>query len=362
MRLSSKEVSGTGSPSGPADLEIEDLSVRFGTHEVVSGVELRVAPGEVLAVLGPSGCGKSTLLRAVAGLEPIASGRIRCSGRDLAAVPTHKRGFALMFQDGQLFDHLSVAGNIGYPMRLRRRPAAEIRTRIAELLELVGLAGYADREPATLSGGERQRVALARALAVRPRLLLLDEPLSALDAGLRERLAEELRAIIREQGLTAIFVTHDHEEAFAVADSMAVMRAGRIVQQGPIAQVWQHPADPVTAEFLGYARVLDGAAATALLRAAQVPVAAGGEPVVALRRSALRVSADGPLAGQVLSARSTPDLVRLEVAVPGLGTLDAVAPLPGSSALRTGSAPIEVGVGAAVRLQVDATRVALVGE
>lgn len=354
------------SASADPALQLEEVSVRFGAVEVVSGVNLSVARGEVLAVLGPSGCGKSTLLRAIAGLEPISSGRIVSAGRDLARVPTHKRGFALMFQDGQLFDHLSVGGNVAYPLKIRRRPRGEIRARVAELLELVGLADYADREPATLSGGERQRVALARALATEPRILLLDEPLSALDAGLRQRLAEELRTIIREAQVTAIFVTHDHEEAFAVADSMAVMRAGRLVQHGPIASVWQHPADPETAQFLGYARVLTGEQAAELLAAAGIPAPAGESVVplpVALRRSALRVAHDGPLRGTVLSARTTPDLIRLDVEVSGLGVLDAVAPLPGTRGLRTqdAAAAMEVGVGAEVRLAVDATRLAQIG-
>ncbi len=162
---------------------------------VVDEVSLDLPDGEVLAVLGPSGCGKSTLLRAVAGLEPLAAGSVAWDGADLAGVPTHKRGFALMFQDGQLFTHLTVARNVGYALRLRRAP--DIAARVEELLALVGLEGYADRLPATLSGGERQRVALARSLAVEPRLLLLDEPLSALDTGLRERLAGDLRGILR---------------------------------------------------------------------------------------------------------------------------------------------------------------------
>ena len=206
-------------------LELCDVSVSYDGQPAVVDVSLALPDGEVLAVLGPSGCGKSTLLRAVAGLEPADAGRIAWDGRDLAGVPTHKRGFALMFQDGQLFSHLTVARNVGYALRLRRAPRTA--ERVEELLELVGLAGYAARLPSTLSGGERQRVALARSLAVEPRLILLDEPLSALDAGLRERLAGDLREILRAAGTTALMVTHDHEEAFAVADRLAVMRDGQ---------------------------------------------------------------------------------------------------------------------------------------
>ena len=321
-----------GAPT-PA-LALDGVSVRYpdGDGEAappaVDDVDLAVAPGTVLAVLGPSGSGKSTLLRAVAGLEPLAAGRIRADGRDLEGVPTHKRGFALMFQDGQLFGHRTVAQNVGYALRLRRRPRAEIAARVDELLDLVGLAGFGDRLPGTLSGGERQRVALARALAVRPRLLLLDEPLSALDASLRGRLAEDLRGILTAAGTTTLMVTHDQDEAFTVADRIAVMRAGRIVQEGTLTEVWQRPADPETALFLGYAHVLSGDAA------ARVGAAVGASydgSSLALRRSALvALAADDPaatLAGTVISARATPERWRLTVEVGGLGTLDAVAPL-----------------------------------
>ena len=189
-----------------------------------------------------------------------------------------------MFQDGQLFDHQSVGRNVGYALRLRGVGRAAQRTRIGELLDLVGIPGYADRMPATLSGGERQRVALARSLAVDPRLLLLDEPLSALDRGLRERLAAELHDILRTAGTTALMVTHDHEEAFLVADAMAVMRDGVVVQQGSLEQVWRQPVDEWTARFLGYATVLTGAAAQRLRP---------GWDAIALRRSAIRLDPAG---------------------------------------------------------------------
>ena len=325
-------------------LEIRDATVRYGDTAAVDHVSLDLAAGRVLAVLGPSGCGKSTLLRAVAGLEPLASGSISWDGADLAGVPTHRRGFALMFQDGQLFGHLSVARNVAYALRLRRTPAARLAARVGELLDLVGLAGYDDRLPGTLSGGERQRVALARALAVEPRLILLDEPLSALDASLRERLAGDLRSILHAAGTTALLVTHDHEEAFALADRLAVMREGRVVQSGAIDEVWREPVDEDTALFLGYARVLREDAA------ARVLVAAGlrSAYALALRRSALVVDADGPLTARVEQARVTPEQVRLVVAVDGVGSLDAVAPL--------GS---RVSPGDTVALRVDVTRLAV---
>ncbi len=337
-------------------LQIDRVTVRYDEVEAVRDASVSVARGDLLAVLGPSGCGKSTLLRAVAGLEPLSGGDISFDGASLAGVPTHRRGFALMFQDGQLFSHLTVAGNIGYPLRLRRTPRPEASLRIEELLDLVGLSGYADREPATLSGGERQRVALARALAVEPRLLLLDEPLSALDGGLRERLAAELREILRRTGTTAVFVTHDHEEAFAMADQLAVMRAGRLVQEGPISEVWQHPIDAETALFLGYARVLTGEAARAVFDASDLRLGPSPTPGfgLALRRSALTVSRDGSLRGVVRAARATPDQIRLVVDVESIGELDAVA---GLAAGPNAPAPT---IGAEVVLAVDSTRLALV--
>ncbi len=325
-------------------LDVEGLTVAFGDTVAVAEVSLQLPQGQVLAVLGPSGCGKSTLLRALAGLEPPRAGRVRFAGEDLTGTPTHRRGFALMFQDGQLFGHLSVAGNVGYPLRLRHVPRRDRESRVAELLELVGLPGYAERSPATLSGGERQRVALARALAVRPRLLLLDEPLSALDRGLRERLATDLHDILRALGTTALLVTHDHEEAFAVADRLAVMRAGCLVQQGTLEEVWRNPADAETARFLGYAAVLEGA------RAATVLDDESAVAAVALRRSALRVGAPATLAGRVCSVRSTPDVARLTVEVAGVGVLDAVASL---------DQPVRIGE--EVPLVLDRSRVAVLG-
>lgn len=309
-------------------LTVSNASVSYDGTPAVRGASLEVPDGQLLAVLGPSGCGKSTLLRAVAGLESLVGGSVAWDGQDLARVPTHKRGFALMFQDGQLFGHLTVARNVGYALRLRRAP--DTAQRVEELLALVGLEGYAERLPATLSGGERQRVALARCLAVRPRLLLLDEPLSALDTGLRQRLAADLRRILTQEGLTALMVTHDHEEAFTVADRLAVMRAGEIVQQGAIDEVWRAPVDPETAVFLGYAQVLEGG--------------------LAVRRSAFRLDPHGDHAGTVVEARTTPEQVRLVVDVDGLGRVDAVAPLDQHPA-----------VGQPVRLTMDATRTARVG-
>ena len=325
-------------------LSVSGVSVRYGDTVAVDDVSLEVPTGAVVAVLGPSGCGKSSLLRVVAGLERPAAGRVAFDGRDLARVPTHRRGFALLFQDGQLFEHLTVGDNVGYPLRLRHTPRRERTERVAELLALVGLEGYAERLPVTLSGGERQRVALARALAVEPRLLLLDEPLSALDRGLRERLASDLHDILRATGVTALLVTHDQEEAFAVADRMAVMREGRVVQQGSLAEVWRTPVDAWAARFLGYAETLDGERAAALRRLA-APGATWS--AVALRRSAVRVDPEGPMTARVLEARLDPEHVRLQLEVEGVGPLPGVAS-PGHA----------VRLGEQVRLTLDPDRLA----
>jgi thiamine transport system ATP-binding protein len=325
-------------------LEVHQLSVSFGETVAVDDVSLRLPTGEVLAVLGPSGCGKSTLLRAIAGLERPSSGRVLFDGADVTRTPTHRRGFALMFQDGQLFPHLSVAANVAYPLRLRHVGGGAREERVAELLALVGLPGHGDRPPATLSGGEQQRVALARALAVRPRLLLLDEPLSALDRGLRERLAADLHDILRTAGTTALLVTHDHDEAFAVADRMAVMRGGRVVRSGTLEEVWRRPADAETARFLGYAEVVAGPAAAALLRSVDRP---GTSASLALRRSALRVDDGGRLEGTVVSARVSAEQARLVVDVAGAGRLPAVAGLG-----------VPLRAGERVRLSLDLSRAA----
>ena len=216
-----------------AGLQLRDVTVSYGRGAeagppAVADVSFDVAPGEIVALTGPSGCGKSTLLRAVAGLEPLAAGSVSWAGQDLARVPTHLRGFGLVFQDGQLFGHRSVAENIAYGLRVRRVPKAVRETRVAEMLRLIGLPDAGARAVTALSGGERQRVALARSLAPEPRLLLLDEPLSALDRELRDRLAAELAELLRETGTTAILVTHDEHEAETIADRALRMRAGVI--------------------------------------------------------------------------------------------------------------------------------------
>lgn len=216
---------------GFSGLAVRDVTVAYpdASAAAVRGVSLDVAGREVVALTGPSGCGKSTLLRAISGLEPLSSGSVSWGGEDLAGVPPHRRGFGLMFQDGQLFAHMSVARNIAYGLSAQRVPKAERAARVAELLELVGLPDYGGRAITELSGGERQRVALARSLAPKPRLLLLDEPLSALDRELRERLAVDVAALLRTTDTTAILVTHDLYEAETVADRVLKMSQGELL-------------------------------------------------------------------------------------------------------------------------------------
>jgi thiamine transport system ATP-binding protein len=240
-----------------AGLTLDDVTVRFGDVTAVDAVSLSIPRGEVFALLGPSGSGKSSLLRAIAGLEP-CTGDIAFDGESVLRMPPHKRRFALMFQDGQLFPHLDVAGNVGYALRIAgrvsiRRSAATrpaVAERVAELLELVGLAGFERRRVTDLSGGEQQRVALARSLAASPRVLLLDEPLSSLDRELRERLAGELHDILRAAGVTAILVTHDHDEAGVIADRVGILDAGRLMQVGTLPDLRSKPATERVARFL----------------------------------------------------------------------------------------------------------------
>jgi thiamine transport system ATP-binding protein len=232
-------------------LDISDVAVVLGGQRILDGVDLTVGAGETVALLGPSGSGKSTLLRAVAGLEPLESGRITFAGEDLAGVPSHRRNFGLMFQDGALFPHRDVRANVEFGLRMAGVPAAERAVRVDEALALVGLESLGDRRVAKLSGGEQQRVALARTLAPRPRLLMLDEPLGALDRLLHDRLVDDLRALLRDAALPTLVVTHDHDEARALADRVALLRDGRIVQHGPLAEIERAPRDEWVAAFLG---------------------------------------------------------------------------------------------------------------
>ncbi len=241
-------------------LELISITKSFNAARALDDVTLTMNPGEIVSLLGPSGCGKSTLLAIVAGLETPEIGEVRWADENLAGVPAHRRHFGLMFQDYALFPHRNVFDNVAFGLRMQGLPKAEIARQVREALALVNLTGFERRDVNTLSGGEAQRVALARALAPRPRLLMLDEPLGALDRTLRDQLLDELRALLRAQHIapSVLYVTHDQQEAFALADRVAVMHAGRIVQVGMPEDVYAHPASRFVAEFLGLKNIVRG--------------------------------------------------------------------------------------------------------
>jgi iron(III) transport system ATP-binding protein len=240
----------------PSFLKLEGIEKRFGTFTALKGVDLQIDQGEFVCFLGPSGCGKTTLLRIIAGLEPQSAGRIEQAGRDISRLPPSARDYGIVFQSYALFPNLSVADNVAYGLVNRKVPQAQARQRVEELVRLVGLPGSQDKYPSQLSGGQQQRIALARALATSPGLLLLDEPLSALDAIVRVHLRQEIRSLQRTLGVTTIMVTHDQEEALSVADRIVVMNHGVIEQVGTPEQVYREPASPFVADFVGRVNVL----------------------------------------------------------------------------------------------------------
>ncbi len=284
-------------------IELDSISKSYDRAPLLRDVSFGIPEGQVVCLLGPSGTGKTTLLRIIAGLETPESGRVLYQGRDLRDVPVNERGFGLMFQDLALFPHRTVAENVAFGLQMQHRPAAEIRARVAESLELVGLdpARFAKRDVNHLSGGEQQRVALARSLAPRPRFLMFDEPLGALDRILREQLVEDLRELLKRIGMTALYVTHDQEEAFVIADQLVIMREGTVAQMGTPVEVYRRPASAFVARFLGLSNLVpvqaitaDGeqlrvttAVGTFLLKGSD---AAGHHTIVLLRPTAVRAA------------------------------------------------------------------------
>lgn len=331
-----------GSASGDAAplLRIEGVSKRFGGFAAVDGVTLSIQRGEFFALLGGSGSGKSTLLRMLAGLIQPDAGRIVLDGQDMAGVPPHARPVNMMFQSYALFPHMNVAQNIAFGLRMDGAPKTLIRDRVAEMLALVRMEGFGDRKPAMLSGGQRARIALARALAKHPKLLLLDEPLSALDKNLRESMQFELRAIQDRTGTTFIIVTHDQEEAMTMASRLAVMDHGRLVQVGTPGEVYEFPNSRFIAEFLGSANILEGVVAAtgpegARIRAADgaidilsdapAPRPVGERVVVALRPERLAIArapegsgpGDNRLVGRVRDIAYSGDVFLYHVEIAG---------------------------------------------
>jgi thiamine transport system ATP-binding protein len=242
-------------------LEVTGVSKAFGAIPAVREVSLTAERGDLVCLLGPSGCGKSTLLRLIAGLEELDAGSVRFDGADLGGVAPFQRGFGLMFQDLALFPHMDVGGNVSFGLRMQKLPQGAIDKRVDELLELVGLSGYGKRKMDELSGGERQRVALARSLAPEPKLLMLDEPLGSLDRVLRESLQGQLRSILKAVGVTGIYVTHDKDEAFAIADTIVVMDRGVVVQAGAPEELYRAPTSELVARSLGMRNILPGSLA-----------------------------------------------------------------------------------------------------
>jgi iron(III) transport system ATP-binding protein len=290
---------------------IEDVTKRFGQLLAVDHVSLQIEPGELVTLLGPSGCGKTTILRIVAGLETATSGRVFIGEADVTPLPPNARDVTMMFQSYALFPHLSVFENVAYGLRVLRRPEAEIRQAVQEVLELVGMPGMEGRSPSALSGGQQQRVALARSLVLHPKVLLFDEPLSNLDAKLRKRMREEIRLLHQRLGITAIYVTHDQAEALAISDRIVVMDRGRISQIGTPLELYHAPANRFVAEFIGEANFLPATAISSAdgwtnlqigsqpLRVRSRPASPG--PVTALvRPEAIHIHVDGKgLAGTI---------------------------------------------------------------
>lgn len=286
---------------------LERVSKRFDGQTVVDDVSLAVGDGELFFLLGPSGCGKTTLLRCIAGFYVPDAGRIWIGEQDATRLPPHRRDTGMVFQSYALWPHLSVAENVAFGLRIRKRPAAEIRERVAAALALVHMSERAGQRPSQLSGGQQQRVALARALVIRPRCLLLDEPLSNLDAKLRWEMRGEIRRICKESGLTAIYVTHDQKEALSIADRIAVLQQGRVVQCAPPQEMYRQPANRFVAGFLGETNLLSGTVAECADGQSRVRTAAG----------VLTAAGDAGPAGRGVTLSVRPEAVRLGPAPAG---------------------------------------------
>jgi putative spermidine/putrescine transport system ATP-binding protein len=328
-----------------AYLELQNLHRDFGAVKALDGIEIELGEGEFLSLLGPSGCGKTTALRLVAGFDRPDAGRIVVDGKDLTTVPPNKRDMGMVFQAYSLFPNMTASQNVEYGLRIRGKEKADRRKRVDDLLELVGLGHAGDRYPHQLSGGMQQRVALARALAIEPRVLLLDEPLSALDAKVRVQLREEIRRIQLELGITTLYVTHDQEEALSVSDHVAVMYGGRIEQMGSPAEMYSAPATPFVAEFIGTMNRLEGTivdggvehAGTTLRIDAAQERARGERVLVLVRPETVEVSAAGTdggglntLVGSVVTQTFLGPVTRLKILGAGV---DVIADVPTQKAL-----------------------------
>jgi spermidine/putrescine transport system ATP-binding protein len=315
-----------GTVNGQELLRLEGIEKRFAHTQVLRGITLSVNSGEFITLLGSSGCGKTTTLRIIAGLEKADAGRVFLAGEDVSDLPPNKRDIHMVFQNFALFPHMNVAANIGYSLKLKGLSRDEIKKKVAEALEMVRLSGFEGRLPASLSGGERQRVAVARALINRPKVLLLDEPLGALDLQLRRQMQQELKRLQKQLGITFIHITHDQEEALSMSDRIAVMRGGRFEQIGSAAEVYDHPKTSYVAHFVGNANILHGTAEAAetagngetlvfahpaghiRIQNPGAPVVPGQRLTVAIRTEHITLeglAAESPHGGEGLDARVT---------------------------------------------------------
>jgi putative spermidine/putrescine transport system ATP-binding protein len=330
------------------EVRLENLKRTYGPVTALNDLSLTIAPGELVALLGPSGCGKTTALRLLAGLEQADGGRVLIDGSDVTGVPANKRDVGMVFQAYSLFPHMVAWENVAFGLQMRHVETAERKRRALEVLDLVGLGPYANRYATQMSGGQQQRVALARALAIQPKVLLLDEPLSALDAKVRSRLRDEIRRVQLEVGITTLFVTHDQEEALAIADRVGVMNAGHLEQLGPPTMVYTRPATPFVAEFVGLTNRLRGEVKSGVVdvRGTQLPLvqpdSPAGPAIALVRPEAVSLSADGataegPLVGNVIAVAFLGATSRITVDLGGGVTVLAQMPTSAAAATPAGT-------------------------
>jgi thiamine transport system ATP-binding protein len=332
-------------------LEVKNVTHAYADKPVLRNISLKIEQGEIVCLLGPSGCGKTTLLRIITGLEEGYQGEVLLDDESIKTIPVHQRGFGLMFQDYALFPHMNVAQNVAFGLKMQNITPAEQTRRVQETLNLVGLSGFEKRDVSELSGGEKQRVALARSLAPEPSLLMLDEPLGSLDALLRERLVIEMRNIIKSAGLTAIYVTHDRQEAFAIADRIAIMNAGQIEQIGTPEEVYRQPRTVFVARFLGLNNILPVLRITS--QGAETPIgtfpAEGSPQYLLLHPDGIHISNSGTLSGKVIEQVFQGENYRLSVYIKDDVVLtfkvrsEINLPRPGS--------PVKIGVNQPIGLQ-----------
>ena len=335
-------MSTNGSKLG-VEVRLEQLRRVFAGVVALDELSLTLAPGELVALLGPSGCGKTTALRLVAGLDEVTSGKVLFGGTDVTTLGANKRDVGMVFQAYSLFPHMTARQNVAFGLQMRHVDEQARNRRSDEMLELVGLSGYADRFAHQLSGGQQQRVALARALAIQPKVLLLDEPLSALDAKVRGRLRDEIRRVQLEVGITTLFVTHDQEEALAIADRVGVMNKGRLEQLGPPTTIYSRPATPFVAEFVGLTNRMEGEVkgGEVIVRGTRLPLVRPDTPdgtaVALVRPEAVSLASDGdagsgPLVGTVIAVAFLGATSRVTV---DLGDMIVLAQMPTSQAAAT---------------------------